>query len=162
MDATAQARGHARLRRSSGVQMRRVLIVANQTATSPELIAALQARTARGPVQLHLVVPALNRRLRHWVSDTDAAISTARQRAEDAKESLRAHGLVVTVETGDSVPIVAIDDALARFDADEIVISTLPPSRSHWLEHGLVDATRDRFALPIRHVVAAERSKLAA
>ena len=44
------------------------------------------------------------------------------------------HGLAVSVEVGDSVPLLAIEDALAEFDADEIVISTLPPSQSHWLD----------------------------
>ena len=144
------------------VQTRRVLIVANQTATSQALISALREISADGPVCLRLVVPALNRRLQHWVSDIDAALSAAHLRADEAEEVLKDHGLTVRVEIGDSVPLVAIDDALARFDADEIVISTLPPSQSHWLEHNLIEDTRDRLAIPVRHVVASERKELAA
>jgi GABA permease len=162
MAKTFRMNGHALLRSTTRAQARRLLVVANQTATSPELIAALRERSAREPVRLHLVVPALNRRLRHWVSDTDEAVSAARRRAEDARAVLMATGLEVSVEIGDSVPLHAIDDALAQFDADEIVISTLPPSQSHWLEHNVVEHARDRFDLPVGHVVASEHRTLAA
>lgn len=153
MPETFQVSGRARLRSTNGSPMRRVLVVANQTATSDALIAELQEYSAHGPVHLHLVVPALNGRLSHWLSATDEAVSAARRRAEAARAVLMAHGLAVSVEIGDSVPLLAIDDALAGFDADEIVISTLPPSESHWLEHDVVELARDRFAVPVRHVV---------
>ena len=56
---------------------------------------------------------------------------------------------------------MAIEDALRVFPADEIVISTHPPDRSRWLEHGVVDTAREQIDLPITHVVvdlAAERA----
>jgi hypothetical protein len=46
-----------------------------------------------------------------------------------------------------------MEDALRLFGADEIIISTHPEGRSHWLEKGIVDAARERFAVPIAHVV---------
>ena len=54
---------------------------------------------------------------------------------------------------GDSNPVQAIEDALAEFPADEIVISTHPPERSNWLEKKTVERARERFDLPITHVV---------
>lgn len=69
---------------------------------------------------------------------------------------LAAHGLAGSVEVGDSVPLLAIEDSLARFAADEIVISTLPPNRSHWLEQDLVERVRGRFDIPTWHVIAEE------
>jgi hypothetical protein len=54
---------------------------------------------------------------------------------------------------GDSDPNVAIEDALRVFAADEILISTHPPERSRWLEHGVVDKAKERIDLPITHVV---------
>lgn len=62
------------------------------------------------------------------------------------------------MEIGDSVPLDAIGDALSQFDADEIVISTLPPNRSHRLEHDLVKLARIRFDLPVRHVIASDEA----
>ncbi len=140
----------------------RVLIVANQTATSPALIAELKERTRRGAVRLHLVVPALNSRLRHWLSDSDQAVRLAQQRGEEARSLMAAHAVWVSVEIGDSVPIHAIADALAAFHADEILISTLPADRSHWLERGLIDRSRQRFGVPVVHIIAAEPATLAA
>ena len=64
-------------------------------------------------------------------------------------------------EIGDSDPNMAIEDALHVFPADEIVISTHPPERSRWLEHGVVDRAREQIDLPISHVVvdlAADRA----
>lgn len=161
MPETFQPSGRARLHPTTGSPMRRVLVVANQTVTSETLIAALREYSERGPVHLHVVVPALNGRLSHWVSATDEAVAAARRRAEDARAVLMAHGLAVSVEIGDSVPLLAIDDALAEFDADEIVISTLPPSESHWLEHDVVELARDRFDVPVRHVIGQKEAMAA-
>jgi GABA permease len=159
---TIPANGHARMRTATLSPARRVLIVANQTATSPTLIAELRAQAKHGPVESHLVVPALNSHLRHWLSDTDDAVLAARARSEDAMAELESHGLPVSVEVGDSVPLLAIGDALSQFHADEIVISTLPPNRSHWLEHNLVELARSRFDLPVKHVIAVQEVVLAA
>ncbi len=70
-------------------------------------------------------------------------------------------GLKAKGEIGDADPNVAIEDALRVFPADEIVISTHPPQRSRWLEHGVVDRAREQIDLPISHVVvdlAADRA----
>ena len=152
----------ARLQAVAASPAQRVLVVANETATSPTLIAELRDRAARGPVSFHLVVPALNTRLRHWLSDTDDAVSDARRRGQDAAVVLGSHGLPVSVEIGDSVPLLAIEDALSGFDAQEIVISTRAPERSHWLEHDLVDRARGRFGVPVRRVIATDEVLVAA
>ena len=62
-------------------------------------------------------------------------------------------GLKARGEVGDSDPNVAIEDALRQFPADEIIISTHPPERSRWLEHGVVQRARDEIDLPVTHVV---------
>ena len=56
-------------------------------------------------------------------------------------------------EVGDGDPLQAIEDALRTFGADEIVISTHPEGRSNWLERNVVGAARERFDVPITHVV---------
>jgi hypothetical protein len=56
-------------------------------------------------------------------------------------------------EIGDGDPLQAIDDALRTFAPDELIISTHPEGRSHWLERGVVSGARERFALPVTHVV---------
>jgi hypothetical protein len=162
MPDTIPATSPARQRSASALPVRRVLVIANQTATSWPLINELCAQAKRGPAQFHLVVPALNSHLRHWLSDTDDAVLAAHRRGEDALARLKSHGLPISMEVGDSVPLLAIGDALAQFPADEIVISTLPPARSHWLEHDLVELARGRFDVSVRHLIAGEDVALAA
>ena len=62
-------------------------------------------------------------------------------------------GVQATGEVGDGDPLQAIEDALRTFGADEIVISTHPEGRSNWLERNVVGAARERFDVPITHVV---------
>jgi hypothetical protein len=54
---------------------------------------------------------------------------------------------------GDPDPNMAIEDALRVFPADEIIISTLPPEQSRWLEHEVVERTRREVELPMTHVI---------
>jgi GABA permease len=73
-------------------------------------------------------------------------------------------GLRARGEVGDSDPTVALEDGLRSFAADEIIISTHPPDRSRWLEHGVVERTREEIDLPLTHVVVdleAERAAAA-
>jgi hypothetical protein len=62
-------------------------------------------------------------------------------------------GLRARGQVGESDPNVAIEDALREFPADEIIISTHPPDRSRWLEHGVVERARSEIELPVTHVV---------
>ena len=73
----------------------------------------------------------------------------------DGKTSIHTSslGIAASGEVGDSDPLQAMEDALRTFGADEIIISTHPEGRSHWLERGIVEKARERFAVPITHVV---------
>jgi hypothetical protein len=97
--------------------------------------------------------PALNSRLRYWASDEDGARGAAQERLDASLERLRSLGIDASGEVGDANPLQAMEDALRTFGADEIIISTHPEGRSHWLERGVVDHARERFAVPVTHVV---------
>ena len=64
-----------------------------------------------------------------------------------------AAGVEARGEVGDGDPLQAMEDALRTFGADEIIISTHPEGRSNWLERRVVEKARERFAVPITHVV---------
>ena len=131
---------------------RRVLVVANETVGGRELLDAVRERAVPG-VAVLVVAPALNSRLRTWASDEDGARHAAQQRLDDSLDRLREVGVRARGEIGDGDPVQAIEDALRSFPADEIVLSTHPPGRSNWLEQGVVGAVRDRFDVPVTHVV---------
>lgn len=141
----------------------RILVVANETVGGGTLRDELVRRASGRRSEVLVVAPALNSVIRHWASDEDGARDAARERVRDSVGRLAAAGLDVRGDIGDSEPLQAIEDALRTFGADEIVISTHPEGRSHWLEQGLVEEARTRFSCPITHVVvdlAAEREEV--
>jgi hypothetical protein len=133
---------------------RRILVVANQTATGRELLEEIANRCRGRSCEVMLVSPALvGSRAAHWASDVDEGLDLARERMARSVTALRGVGVEVRAEVGDPDPNMAIEDALRVFPADEIVISTLPPEQSRWLEHEVVERTRREVDLPMTHVV---------
>jgi hypothetical protein len=140
----------------------RLLVVANETVGGEALLDEIRDRCRGRQSEILVVTPALaSSRAAHWASDVDEAMELARQRMELSLIAIGELGLKAKGEIGDSDPNMAIEDALRVFSADEIVISTHPPERSRWLEHGVVDRAREQIDLPISHVVvdlAADRA----
>jgi hypothetical protein len=132
---------------------RRILVIANETVGGRELLAILKEKAEGVNERVLVVCPALNSQMRHWASDEDAARAAAQQRLDASLTRLRAEGIQADGEVGDGDPLQAMEDALRTFGADEIVISTHPEGRSNWLERNVVGGARDRFDVPITHVV---------
>jgi hypothetical protein len=133
--------------------VKRILVVANETVAGQRLREEID-RAAEGVAEQVLVVcPALNSPLKHWMSDDDEARREAHRRLNRSLRQLQEDGVAAFGEVGDSDPLQAMEDALRSFAADEIIISTHPEGRSNWLERGVVSGARERFALPITHVV---------
>lgn len=151
--ATPQPRERVVVPRTHDDGERRVLVIANETVGGEELLALLR-RKAEGVVEHVLVVtPALNSPLRHWTSDEDGAREAARSRLDASIAQLARDGIDARGEVGDGDPLQAIEDALRTFSADEIVISTHPEGRSHWLARNVVNEAKARFDVPITHVI---------
>ena len=132
---------------------RRILVIANETVGGHTLRSAILERSLDVREEVLVVTPALNSPLRHWVSDDDDARAAAQERLERSLAQLAEAGVEARGEVGDGDPLQAIEDALRTFGADEIIISTHPEGRSNWLERGVVENARERFAVPITHVV---------
>ena len=145
--------GPARRRVVTSSHARRILVIANETLEGEALLSAIRERTATGPVEVYVVSPALNSKLRHWTSDEDGARDAAQARLDRSLARLGEAGLQAHGNVGDADPVQAVEDALRVFGADEIVLSTHPEGRSHWLERGVVDSVRDRFDVQLTHVV---------
>ena len=140
--------------------MPRYLIVADQTATSPELVAgaAKLAREHDGATFALLLPALLPSHVRGGPFD-----AVTRRRAERARALLERAG--VTVERtaiGDASPLLAIEDELAERPGayDELLLCTLPASISRWQRLDLPAQARERFDLPVRHVEAQPPSRL--
>jgi hypothetical protein len=146
-----------------GPDERRILVIANETVGGEALRDQIRERSEGYRTEVLVVTPALNSPIRHFTSDVDRAREQARQRLEASLARLRESGIEAHGQVGDGDPLQAMEDALRTFGADEIIISTHPEGRSHWLERGVVTGARDRFAVPITHVVVdleAEREEV--
>jgi hypothetical protein len=139
--------------RDSAPDERRILVVANETVGGRILRETIREKAEGARSQVLVVSPALNSPLKHWVSDEDSAREAAQRRLDASLARLAQDGISARGEVGDAEPLQAIEDALRTFGADEIIISTHPEGRSHWLEQGLVTKARERFTVPITHVV---------
>jgi GABA permease len=131
----------------------RILVVANETVGGAELLSVVRERASAGNARILVVCPALNSPLRHWASDEDEARVHAQERLDASLGAMRGAGLQAGGEIGDGDPIQAIEDAIRTFRPDELIVSTHPLGRSHWLERGVVEKARERFAIRLTHVV---------
>jgi hypothetical protein len=142
---------------------RRILVIANETVGGQMLREEIRRRSAGYEEQVLVVCPALNSPIRHWASDEDRARANAQQRLDASLARLAEAGIEARGEVGDCEPLQAIEDSVRTFGPDEIIISTHPEGRSNWLEKGVVSGARERFAVPITHVVVdleAEREEV--
>ena len=136
--------------------MPRYLVLANQTAASPELTSAVRKMVEKkADTEFVLLVPATPvEDLLDWQDGDNETI--AKRTAQAAKEHLEGMGAkVVRTEVGDPSPIKAIEDELQRHQEkyDGIVISTLPLQRSRWVALDQPRRIERRFKLPVTHVV---------
>jgi len=140
-------------RRNARPDRRCVLVVANRTLLSDTLRAEI-ARRARAGADVHVVAPILASRIHYIASDCDVELREARARLDDTLAWARGEGLRVTGRVGDpSIALGAIEDELRVSGADEILISTLPRSKSNWLETGILERLREELDIPIAHTV---------
>jgi hypothetical protein len=120
-----------------------VLVVANRTANSLGLEAALRARTEIGPARFTLLVP-IGRS-----ADAEATVRGMAARMLDA-------GLEVRALVGDRDPLTAVLEAWNPAEHDEIIVSTLPATTSRWMRTGLPQRVERLTGALVRHVEANE------
>jgi hypothetical protein len=129
------------------------LLVVTPEPVDADLLRSALGDEVRG-AEVLVISPATNRsRLAFWVSDPDEAIGEAETAEEETVERLEEAGVDAAGQTGESEPAVAIQDALATFAADRIVIFSHPESERDYREDdGLADAEA-RFGVPVTHAI---------
>src|SRR5262245_22728286 len=125
----------------------RVLVIANRTADSPELLDAMSARCRRGPAAFTLVVP---------------RTGSAPAPVQALVDRLRTAGFEADGVDGDADPIVAFREAWDPGRYDEVIVSTLPTEASRWLQIDLPHRVARIADAPVTHVVAVSNPQAAA
>lgn len=145
--------------------MSQYLIVAHQTADSPELLQRLtEIATFDQQAAFTLLVPATPvTHLLVWEEGETQMI--AQNKAQEARALFESRGLnILRALVGDGSPLLAIGDELRRHPNwyDAIVLSTLPPGVSRWLRLDAHNQVERNFNLPVIHVVARRQAEAAA
>jgi hypothetical protein len=140
----------------------RVLVVANKTAATPNLIEAVRERAAKGPTEFTLLVPNATHGLHKLVDPEDQAQTEAETTIELALPLLeQAAGGPVDAMVGVPEPLAAIQDAVNLHGFDEVIISTLPTRVSKWLRLDLPHKVAG-LGLPVTTVTATSREEVPA
>jgi hypothetical protein len=124
---------------------RHILVVANVTASSEDLLRALRERADREPTSFMMVVPA---------TPFGGGKAVATEKLHEALDRLSAAGLEVQGGVGHADPIVAVTDAWDPMLYDEIIVSTLPMRFSKWMHAGLPERIAKVTGAPVTHVVS--------
>jgi GABA permease len=137
----------------------RVLVLANETANSGELLDELRRIGADTAAKYFVVVPAspidTGVAATHGPLDlADATRQAAQHRLDYTLTTLRSDHLDADGALGDYRPLRALANAVDTFHPDQIVIATLPPEYSVWHRFDVVDRARAEFGVPVTHVVA--------
>ena len=133
--------------------MKHILVVANQTVAGDELIEAVRRRAGGDPARVTVICPQ-NAPGDGWVVDDQELARNTRARLDETLERLRQAGIQASGSVVDRDPFTAVMDQVESDDPPaEIIISTLPQTRSGWLRRDLVERVRQSTRIPVEHVV---------
>ena len=127
------------------------VVVLTSEPVSADLLRAALGDDAR-EAEVMVVASALHDSpVRFWASDSDEAIARAQEVQEESVERLEEQGVDAAGDTGESDPLLALQDALATYEADRIVIFTHPGEERSYREEELVAEAQRRFGVPVVH-----------
>jgi GABA permease len=137
----------------------RVLVLANETVSTQELLDELREIGADQQTVFHVVVPAspieTGVAATHGPLDVwEATQAAAEQRLQHTLTTLRSENLYADGTLGDYRPLRALAAGVASFHPDQIVIATLPPEESIWHRFDVVDRARSEYDMPVTNVIA--------
>ncbi len=135
------------------VDVHRLLVVTSEATTDDRIVEEVQRRVRDRDGEVFVVAPALTSPLKVAVGEVDEAIDEARTRLDESLQALQQAGVHASGHVGEADPMLATEDGLRMFPADEVVIVTHPEGESQWLEKDLVKRAREELSVPITHIV---------
>jgi hypothetical protein len=125
-----------------------VLVLANVTASSGDLIDAIKQRASKGPIDVTLLMPGQGPGL--------AGKEAVRERLDEALARWREAGIEAEGVCGDANPMDALAETWDPLHHDEVIVSTLPGQSSRWIQGGLPSRIARLTGAPVTHVVASD------
>jgi hypothetical protein len=137
----------------------RILVLTTEPISAAQLRDALPGDADPADAEVMVVAPALHASaLRFWVSDADEAIAKAEEVRRQSLEQLGDEGISASSDTGEGGTEAAVQDALATFAADHILIFTHVDSEQRYREDIEPDELRKSFGVPVTQVELPEQS----
>jgi hypothetical protein len=155
--ALSQA-AHSEHRRSATHGERHILVVASEKLSGAELRDQLRA-SGGADFQLEVLAPVLVSRSHRWSSDTDSERERARERLEASLAWATEQGFSASGEVGDSNPMVALEDELRDFGADEVIVTVHPSERTNWLADWMLGEISKELDIPVRQIGVSDLDK---
>jgi hypothetical protein len=130
----------------------KVLVLATDPVGADDVRGALSGEDL-ARTEVLVVAPAVNESpVAFWVSDSDEAIADAESVAQATADALRDRAARATATTGDSEPLVALQDALATFPADRILVFARDEEHARYREDDMFSEAERRFGVPVTAV----------
>ena len=130
----------------------RLLVLATDPLDADRVRAALPDDDLSG-AEVLVVSPAVNESaVAFWMSDSDEAIADARSTAERTAADLGAGGARARATTGESEPLLALQDALSTFRADRVLVFVRDEDAARYREDDVVGEAERRFRVPVTEV----------
>lgn len=125
----------------------RLLVLTSEPITAQRLRDALPSGADPNDLEVMVVAPALQSNpIKFWMSDADEAIARAEEVERESVEDLGGAGIRATGDTGESDPMLAIQDALNTFPAERILLFTGGEGYREDLDDAEIT---ERFGVPI-------------
>ena len=131
---------------------KKILALVSEPISADALRSAVGEQEAEN-AEVLVVAPALNSKMRFFLAAPDPASDRAEAVQKETVERLDEAGIDAAGGTGEEDPLLALQDALVTYEADEIVLFTHAGGKRNWLEDGLVEQAEKRFDAPVRHMV---------
>jgi hypothetical protein len=130
----------------------KLLVLATDPVGPDDLRGAVDGVEIDG-AEVLVVSPAVNESpVAFWMSDSDEAIRDAESTARQTAEALSAEGARTRAQAGESEPLLALQDALATFPADRVLVFTRGEDAARYREDDVLGEAERRFGVPVVEV----------
>lgn len=130
----------------------KLLVLATDPVGADDVRGALGGQDLDG-TQVLVVSPAVNESpVAFWMSDSDEAIADADDAARQTAAALSAEGARTRAQTGESEPLLALQDALASYPADKVVVFVRDDDAQRYREDDVIGTARERFGVDVVEV----------
>jgi hypothetical protein len=132
----------------------RLLVLATEPVDADRVRRALPDDDLEN-AEVLVVSPAVNESaVAFWMSDSDEAIEEAESTADRTAAALRDRGATARATTGESEPLLALQDALATFPADRVLVFVRDEDAARYREDDVIGEAQRRFGVPVTEVTA--------